>query len=187
VALRIIQAQMDSLLGKHCDRPALSDTDRFLLVIAFSSLVISQFGTKAHENHTYPALVLMLPIVARYKSALWVWCGMTMIHFYLQMSSRGFGLSLVLPKYEHIAETATAIAMADAISSRFPAGESDAILDLQRTINEFLREFDIGHYPPFTWGWPLLSFIQAVLSVWMIWYFLRLSYSAARGQFDARP
>lgn len=36
-----------------------------LMVLALGSLVISQFGVRAHINHTYPAMVLLVPLAIR--------------------------------------------------------------------------------------------------------------------------
>ena len=63
----------------------------FLLVLAFASLSIAQINTRAHINHSYAALVLLIPLVIRNRGLLVAWIGSIVIHLAGHVLEFGLG------------------------------------------------------------------------------------------------
>jgi len=79
---------------------SLSKAHSLLLVIAYSSLVFSQIATRAHVNHTYAALVLLIPFAVKDSRLLWAMIGMSAIDFYITLTQYAIGLG-TLPHPVH--------------------------------------------------------------------------------------
>jgi len=77
-------------LSKDESREANSaNAESLLHAIAFSSLVIPQLATRAHYNHTYGAMVLLIPFMVNDRRILRAVIGMAAINFYIALTQFG--------------------------------------------------------------------------------------------------
>lgn len=60
-------------------------------VMAFAAVAIPQFATKAHINHGYAGLVLLVPVIAAVPRLLGPWCAMVAIHLYAHLADFQLG------------------------------------------------------------------------------------------------
>lgn len=120
----------------------IEQTANLYCVLAFSSLVIPQLATKAHINHAYAGLVLLIPMAIRNRTILWAWLSMVAIHLYCHLADFGIGRASVRVSPEAAStEPASHLMMkinqqADSIAS------SEALLGFQRGVNSVLAGMD---------------------------------------------
>jgi len=122
------------------------------LILALSSLVIPQISTRAHINHTYAGLVLLIPLAIANRRILLPWVAMVAIHFYSHLSGYQLGRSLVLP--QRFLEYPPAQSLISQINAALITQTYDPLLQFQSSINQFL-----AHYLPQE---PLVSLLSAV-------------------------
>lgn len=161
-ALAAVQALMDRALGVTA--PAVTADGALLVVMAYASLVIAQLGTRAHINHTYTALVLLIPLVVGRPRWLAAWLIMVGIQFYAHVVIYRLGRSLVAPEY--VANPAAAHTLLDnlgAVTSTYPR-----LLAIQARLNDLIS----GHLP----AEPLLAalaFVTFLCALYLIVAILR--------------
>ena len=86
---------------KH-DRKSSDEEDRgraqvFLLVLALGSFVLSQFGARAHINHTYTAMVLLVPLAVASREMRQLWVAMNVLLGLSHLLIFGLGNAFLLP------------------------------------------------------------------------------------------
>jgi hypothetical protein len=107
-----------------------------MALLAFASLLISQIGTKAHINHSYTAMVLLIPFAAANRRIMLSWVGMLLIQFYGHFSQYHIGRSIILP--ERYLDYSPAQRLIAGINALAVLPSEDRILQLQSRINELL-------------------------------------------------
>ncbi len=161
-AMAAVQAVMARGLG--AEPSAVATHSVLLVVMAYASLVIAQVGTRAHINHTYTAMVLLIPLVVGRPRWLAAWLIMVGIQFYAHVVTYRLGRSLVAPEY--VANPAAARALLDnlgAATSAYPR-----LLAIQARVNDLIS----GHLP----AEPLLAalaFVTFLCAVYLIVAILR--------------
>lgn len=71
-----------------------------LAVLAIGSLVMSQFGVRAHINHSYPAMVLLIPLAVANGRMRKLWVAMCVLLGVSHVLVFGLGLAALLPPAE---------------------------------------------------------------------------------------
>jgi len=71
--------------------------ETLLLTLAFGALVMSQFGVRAHINHTYTALVLLMPLAASPGAVQKLWVAMAALLGVSHVLIYGLGRPALLP------------------------------------------------------------------------------------------
>ncbi len=107
-----------------------------LTVLALSSLVISQLGTRAHINHTYTALVLLIPLVVRAWPLMVAWAVMCAVELYAHLGVYQLGREVVLPQY--LPNPATSAGLVSGIEAATARPGPDALLAWQAAANAWL-------------------------------------------------
>ena len=67
------------------------------LILTLGSLVMSQFGVRAHINHTYGATVLLIPLVLVNRGLLLWWVVMVAIQGVAHLAQYGLGTTALIP------------------------------------------------------------------------------------------
>lgn len=151
-----------------------------LLVMALGSLAMSQFGVRAHINHSYTAVVLLIPLVATHASLFRPWAALTgllAISHVLIFVVGGPGL---LPP-ESILHTYPAAAGLIAKVQGLPAyGEPDTLLVFQQ------RVWDTIHRLPVEAIVSLLSPLVFVVACWLVVKLFEVATAASPSQRPAR-
>jgi len=78
--------------------PAVSwpDDQVAFIVLTLGTLVMSQFGPRAHINHSYVALMLLVPLALHDRVLLWLWGATTLMLWLAHVSTFGFGGAVVM-------------------------------------------------------------------------------------------
>jgi len=135
---------------------------KVLLILAFSSLVIPQLGTRAHINHTYAALVLLIPIALANRRIMFSWIGMVAIHLYSHLAAHQLGRTVVLPQmFQDYLPAQPLIARINAALLTQPY---DSLRQFQMNANQFLERY-LPNEPIVT----VLSILQFVCVVVIIY------------------
>ena len=74
-------------------RPAVA----LYLVLVVGALVMSQFGVRAHVNHTYGATVLLIPLVVQSRRLAGYWSMMVVSQAVVHLAQYGLGNILLIP------------------------------------------------------------------------------------------
>ncbi|HUF48516.1 MAG TPA: hypothetical protein VMM93_11925 [Vicinamibacterales bacterium] len=131
------------------------------VMLAAGALVVSQFGTRAHINHSHGALVLLLPLLAGHRGAQVAWVGAVAIQAVAHVARYGLGAAVLLPPDHVIERYGHAGAIADAVRTVPAATSPDAILRIQAATNEVLAALP----GPGAVSW--LSLPMGVAAVWL--------------------
>jgi uncharacterized membrane protein len=163
---RRISDFIKKFIEKHALKSAdvvLSDkydsTVNIFLLFTFSSLVISQIGTMAHENHAYGGLVLLIPLAIANRRILISWATMIAINLYCPLAMYQLGRSTVLPLPFYL-NYAPAQPLILKIKTALINQPNTALLQFQNNVNQFL----IKHLP----GEPVISVLSAIQFVCVI-------------------
>lgn len=110
-----------------------ADPRGLLSVLAFASLAIPQLGTGAHINHSYAALVLLIPIALGDRRIALAWGILVATHFYSHLASYGLGLSSVIPQYP------TAVPLAQSLIARMTPASFAGLSSFQDAANHWIE------------------------------------------------
>jgi hypothetical protein len=106
-----------------------------LLGLTLGALVVSQFGARAHVNHSYTAMVLLVPLAATGLTIRRWWYAMVGVLAVVHLATFRFGPPVLLPQAEILDRYTAAQTLVKAIVA-LPAYQSpDAILRLQSAAN----------------------------------------------------
>jgi hypothetical protein len=134
-SLREMWRRLAPWQGK-ADRPGLSPALSLYLVLVTASLLLAQFGTRSHINHTYAALTLLIPFALSNRRALASWIIMIGVNFYGHLASYGLGRSLVMP--QSFGDALTAQPLVAQIRQVIEVTPSDVWLRWQSGANQLL-------------------------------------------------
>lgn len=108
------------------------------LVLVFGALVLSQFGLRSHINHTYPALLLLIPLLPGRRTMQVAW-GVTMALMLLaHAAAYGIGDAGMLPSDDVLAKYQYADRLADLVRPLSAVTEPDAVLRMQAVVTAWL-------------------------------------------------
>lgn len=141
----------------HASTP--NPTVGFGLLLAFPALVIPHFATRAHENHAFTGLVLLIPLMFSVPGLFKPWLGMIVIHSYAYLTKFGVGISLLVPSRPY----PFAAHLLEKVASAEPGEPGQTIRALQATINGWV-EGTLSLEPALS----ILSFVQFLLAIWVV-------------------
>ncbi|MBP7686475.1 MAG: hypothetical protein KA765_01135, partial [Thermoflexales bacterium] len=118
------------------NRPGLTPANGVYLVLATSSLLLAQLGTRSHINHTYATLILLIPLALSNRRALIAWAVMMGVNFYGHLATYQLGRSTILPDF--FATVPTASSLVGQIQAVVKAAPMDALLQIQMDSNRVL-------------------------------------------------
>jgi len=124
------------------------------LILTFASLVIPQIGTKAHINHSYAGLVLLIPLTVANRQILFIWTTMILINLYSHLQNYGLGRNIVVPLQQFFDSLPMAQPLILQINTAFATQKYEILLQFQGTVNSVLR-----YYMPYE---PFMSVISAI-------------------------
>lgn len=111
--------------------------EALLLTLAFGALVMSQFGVRAHINHTYTALVLLVPLAAFPGGVQRLWVAMAALLGLSHVLIYGLGRPALLPP-DAAARYPAAPALIAAIEDQARDPALASLLDVQAGISRLL-------------------------------------------------
>ena len=164
MGLRVaVQRLLDHVFGPLGGAPLAPDTV-LLLVLAYASLTVSQIGTRAHINHTYTALVLLIPLVVGRRWLLVGWLTMVAVQFYAHLATYLVGRPVVLPQF--MRDPAPPQALITAIQQALAVQPYDRLLQVQARVNDLMS----GALPIE----PIIALFSLAHAVWALYTLFRL-------------
>lgn len=118
------------------DQPGLAPASGVYLMLVTSSLLLAQLGTRSHINHSYAALVLLIPLALANRRAMIAWSIMIGVNFYGHLAAYQLGLSTVLPDF--FALPPAAAPLIERIQAVVRTAPTDALLQFQQGVNQVL-------------------------------------------------
>ena len=109
-----------------------------LLFLVIGALVMSQFGVRAHINHSYGATVLLIPFVAANRRLRPWWVVIVGIQALAELSTYGLGSTLLIPPPAALSNYPHATVLIEAVRGLAAFREPDALLRAHETINGWL-------------------------------------------------
>lgn len=163
VALGLVAVFGRSLMRRF-ERPGGWD---LYLVMTFAAVAIPQLATKAHINHGYAGLVLLIPVIAVAPRVLLPWSAMVAVHFYAHLADMHLGRA-----YAH-----------DVVPENFPWGREliarvneafarpDALVNLHAFVNGLVEKLPLE---------PVVTELSVVQFLFVL-YLLKVLFDAVRG------
>ena len=111
-----------------------------LLFLVIGGLVMSQFGVRAHINHSYGASVLLVPLVVTNRRLLPWWVGFVTIQAAAHLATYGIGTPLLLPPESAFVAYPHAVDLIDQIRTLPAYTRPGTILVLQTSVNAWLSQ-----------------------------------------------
>jgi hypothetical protein len=130
-----------------------------LLILGFAALVIPQFGTRAHMNHTYAALVLLLPLGGGNRKFMMAWIGMCLIQLYGNLAVYQLGSCSALP----VRNTAGYAEIAQQLLVNINPNQYPSLLQVQSAVSRF-----ISHAFPIEPVLSILGITQFFCALYMV-------------------
>ena len=137
------------------------------LILTFAGLVMSQLGPRAHINHAYAGLVLLIPLAIANRRVLVPWVIMVAIHLYSHLAVYHLGRDMVLP--EMYLDYAPARLLIARVNAALVTQAYTPLLQFQGSINQWLRRLPVE--PVLT----QLSVIQFVCVMMIIYEMFQLA------------
>ncbi len=162
-----LRAALQGLLGRvfgPLDAAQLTSDGVLLLVLAYASLAVAQIGTRAHINHTYTALVLLIPLVVGRRWLLVGWLSMVAVQFYAHLATYLVGRPVVLPQF--LRDPAPPQPLISAIQQALAVQPYDRLLQVQGRANDLIT----GALPIE----PVVALFSLAHAVWALYTLLRL-------------
>jgi hypothetical protein len=109
------------------------------LVFVCGALVVSQFGLRSHINHSYPAILLFIPMLADHRGLRWAWGAMLGVTALAHVTRYGMGESAFLPSDPVLARYGNADALVAAIKALPEYAAPDRLLQFQASVSDWLN------------------------------------------------
>ena len=104
-------------------------------VLTVGTLVVSQFGPRAHINHSYAAMVMLALFALRDRVLLWLWVATNVLLGLAHLSTFGFGGSVVMLPVSQWSRYPQAGALLDRIRGMPAYSAPDGLLRFQAAVN----------------------------------------------------
>jgi len=104
-------------------------------VLTAGTLVVSQFGPRAHINHSYAAMVMLALFALRDRVLLWLWVATNVLLGLAHLSTFGFGGSVVMLPVSQWSRYLQAGALLDRIRGMPAYSAPDGLLRFQAAVN----------------------------------------------------
>ncbi|MCW5854368.1 MAG: hypothetical protein KIT87_30140, partial [Anaerolineae bacterium] len=170
------QGVLDRVFGP-LGRAPLAPDSVLLLVLAYASLTVSQIGTRAHINHTYTALVVLIPLVVGRRWLVVGWLTMVGVQFYAHLATYLLGRPVVLPQF--MRDPVPPQALITAIQQALAVQPYDRLLQVQARVNDIIS----GALPIE----PVIALFSLAHAVWALYTLLRLLQQPVAGAPDLEP
>ena len=105
------------------------------LVLVVGSLVMSQFGVRAHINHTYGATVLLIPLAVQSRWLAGYWSMMVVSQAVIHLTEYGLGNVLLIPPDSALHNYPYATVLIERIKALPAYASPDWLLQTHRAIN----------------------------------------------------
>lgn len=147
-----------------------------LTTLTLGSLVMSQFGVRAHINHTYTAMVVAVPLAYRYPDIRRSWTAMAVLLGVCHLLLYGVGQAVLLPSPHDGATYPYAQDLVARVAALPAFARPDAILTLQAAVNRVVFAL------PGEWLVSLLSPLVFVVAIVMTRDLFGVARQHASGQ-----
>ncbi len=149
------------------------------LILTFASLVMSQLGPRAHINHTYAGLVLLIPLAIANRRVLVPWVTMAAIHLYSHLAIYHLGRDMILP--EMYLDYPPAQPLIAQVKAALVTQAYAPLVQIQASVNQLLRRWPVE--PAIT----QLSMIQFVCVMMIIYELFHIARSEPDTLLDKLP
>ena len=105
------------------------------ITLALGALVMPQFGVRAHINHTYTAMVILIPLACQVAALRGLWIAMVTLLGVSHLLLYGFGQAVLLPVAHGPALFPNAQALVRDVMTLPAASTPDAVLQVQAAAN----------------------------------------------------
>jgi hypothetical protein len=109
-----------------------------LIVLTLGSLVISQFGARAHVNHSYTAMVLCIPLALERADLRRLWVAMAALLGVVHLGSMKLGLATLLPPEGRLDRYGAAQPLIERILALPASHQPDGLLAFHQRVNDAL-------------------------------------------------
>jgi hypothetical protein len=109
------------------------------LMMAFGALTLSQLGLRAHLNHTYTAMVILIPLLPVHRRLRLAWIAGVAVQGFAHLTKYGIGWPSLLPTDAWLAEHAPHGSIAAGVRALPALAEPDAILQFNMHANRMLE------------------------------------------------
>ena len=138
------------------------------LILTFASLVMSQLGPRAHINHTYAGLVLLIPFAIASRRVLMPWVAMVAIHLYSHLAVYHLGRDMVLP--EMYLDYAPAQLLIAQVKAALVTQAYSPLLQVQGSINQWLQRWPVE---PVITQLSVIQFVCVMIIVYELFHIAR--------------
>jgi hypothetical protein len=144
-----------------------------LLVLTLGALVVSQFGARAHINHSYTAMVLLVPLAAGSGEIRRLWLAMNVLLGVVHLSTFKLGPPALLPPEDILHRYSAAENLVGQVVALPAYHRPDGPLVVQRWLNDLLA------FLPGTTGLSLLSPVVFLLACLLVVQLFRAAVKPA--------
>jgi hypothetical protein len=157
--LRARSQPFGEFLRRPADENGFASYLKVFMLLAFAGIVFPQLATRAHINHAYAGLVLLIPLAAANRPILVAWMAMTASHFYGHIATYQLGRSVIF-SYNRYVDYSQSRVLISQIEAAMVTHPYEALLNFQARINHFL----VAYLPQE----PLISLISAMQFVCLL-------------------
>jgi hypothetical protein len=151
-------------------------------VLALGTLVVSQFGPRAHINHSYVAMVMLAPFALRDRVLLGLWIAMNVMLGLAHLSAFRFGDPVVILSPSQWSRYPQAGLLLDRIRELPAYSVPDGLLRFQTAVNDLLLAWLPGPR-----GISMMSALVFVAACGLVWrLFLAVESASREGPGTAR-
>ncbi len=115
--------------GPASTRPS---AEMLLLMLALGSLVMSQFGARAHINHSFTAMVLLVPLAAASMNTLKLWTAMNVLLGLSHLAVFALGNAALLPPESVLSRYTAAASLVQKVTALPAYLSPDALITFQQ-------------------------------------------------------
>ena len=144
-----------------------ADAQAAFVILTLGALAVSQFGPRAHINHSYVALVMLAIFALRDRVLLWLWVAMNVMLGLAHLSTLGFGGAVVILPASQWFRYPHAGALLDRIRELPAYSAPDGLLGFQAAVNGVLTAL------PGQRGISIMSLLVFVAACGLIWRVFR--------------
>jgi hypothetical protein len=152
-------------VSRWLGRPDTSwpDARAAFAVLTLGTLVVSQFGPRAHINHSYGAMVMLAPFALRDRVLLRLWIGMNVMLGLAHLSVFRFGDPVVILSPSQWSRYPQAGPLLDRLRELPAYSVPDGLLRFQAAVNEMLA------WLPGPRGISMMSALVFVAACGLVW------------------
>lgn len=143
------------------------------MVLTVGTLVLSQFGPRAHINHSYVAAVMLALFAVRDRLLFWLWAAMTAMLGLAHLSAFGLGGSVVMLPVSLWSRYPQAGTLLERVGQLPSYAAPDGLLRFQAAVNGILAHL------PGSRAVSMMSLFVCLVSCAILWRLFRLPVQEA--------